>query len=187
MSASPTVPPAKKGSGRKRELSRRTFAGGVAAVVGATMLDGLASSASTAASPPGPPPDDFGSVSTAPQLPAGFTKTFKGRFVKANGIRQHVVIGGDGPPLLLVHGWPQNWYAWRFMMPALARDYTVIAPDQRGIGLSERAQSGYDAATLAVDLAALGPLRGRGAQARGERRADCGHPWGRPLGRRDST
>ena len=47
------------------------------------------------------------------------------------------VIGGDGPPLLLVHGWPENWYAWRHVMPTLAKDYTVIAVDQRGIGRTQ--------------------------------------------------
>jgi pimeloyl-ACP methyl ester carboxylesterase len=39
--------------------------------------------------------------------------------------------GGNGPPLLLVHGWPQTWYAWRLLMPALARDFSVVAVDQR--------------------------------------------------------
>jgi pimeloyl-ACP methyl ester carboxylesterase len=100
-------------------------------------------------------PHDFGSVSTDPRLPAGFTRTFKSRHVQANGIRQHAVIGGNGPPLLLVHGWPQNWYAWRFLMPTLARNHTLIAVDQRGVGLTETPPDGYDAATLASDLAAL--------------------------------
>ena len=63
--------------------------------------------------PPLPPaptrvPDGFGSVRTSPRLPAGFIKTSRSRLVQANGIRQHVVIGGDGPPLLLVHGGPEN-------------------------------------------------------------------------------
>jgi pimeloyl-ACP methyl ester carboxylesterase len=75
--------------------------------------------------------------------------------VRANGIRQHVVIGGNGPPLLLVHGWPESWYAWRLMMPALAKQYTVIAVDQRGIGMTDKPPTGYDAATLANDLAGL--------------------------------
>ncbi len=66
-----------------------------------------------------------------------------------------MVTGGDGPPLLLVHGWPQTWYAWRLVMPALARDFTVIAPDQRGCGLSGKPEDGYDTGTLADDLAAL--------------------------------
>jgi len=73
----------------------------------------------------------------APHLPPGFSKTFTSRFVDAGGLRQHIVIGGDGPPLLLVHGWPENWYQYRALMPALARDHTVIAVDQRGMGLTE--------------------------------------------------
>jgi pimeloyl-ACP methyl ester carboxylesterase len=96
-----------------------------------------------------------GSVSGAPNLPAGFTDTFTSRYVDAGGLRQHAVIGGDGPPLLLVHGWPENWYAWRMVMPALARDFQVIAVDQRGIGLTDKPQDGYDTGTLAGDLVAL--------------------------------
>jgi pimeloyl-ACP methyl ester carboxylesterase len=70
-------------------------------------------------------------------------------------VRLHAVIGGDGPALLLVHGWPGSWYYWRLVMPALARDFTVIAVDQRGIGLSDKPEDGYDTATLANDLVAL--------------------------------
>jgi pimeloyl-ACP methyl ester carboxylesterase len=70
-------------------------------------------------------------------------------------VRLHAVIGGDGPPLLLVHGWPQTWYQWRLVMPALARDFEVIAVDQRGIGLSDKPEDGYDIGTLANDLVAL--------------------------------
>ena len=110
-----------------------------------------------------------------PRLRAGFSKTFRSRFVQANGIRQHVVVGGDGPPLLLVHGWPENWYAWRFVMPGL-RDFTVIAPDQRGIGLSEKTPGGYDAATLADDLVALMGALGH------ERFAVVGHDTGYIIG-----
>jgi pimeloyl-ACP methyl ester carboxylesterase len=102
-----------------------------------------------------PTPDGPGSVFGAPNLPAGFTDTFTSRYVDAGGLRQHVVIGGEGPPLLLVHGWPENWYAWRLVMPALARDFEVIAPDQRGIGLTDKPQDGYDPGTLANDLVAL--------------------------------
>jgi pimeloyl-ACP methyl ester carboxylesterase len=81
-------------------------------------------------------PEGPGSVSGAPQLPEGFAGTFTSRYVQAGGLRQHVVSGGHGPPLLLLHGWPQTWYAWRLVMSGLARQFTVIAPDQRGIGLS---------------------------------------------------
>jgi pimeloyl-ACP methyl ester carboxylesterase len=100
-------------------------------------------------------PEGPGSVSGAPNLPAGFTDTFTSRYVDANGLRLHAVIGGEGPPLLLVHGWPQTWYQYRLIMPALAEDFEVIAVDQRGIGLSDKPRDGYDIGTLANDLVAL--------------------------------
>src|SRR6476646_7549338 len=102
-----------------------------------------------------PTPQGPGSVSGAPNLPAGFTGTFTSRYVDTGDLRLHAVTGGEGPPLLLVHGWPQTWYAWRMLMPALARDFSVIAVDQRGIGLSGKPEGGYDSATLASDLVAL--------------------------------
>src|SRR4051795_13673690 len=108
-----------------------------------------------APSPSLPTPEGPISVSGAPNLPAGFTDTFASRYVEAGGLRQHVVIGGDGPPLLLVHGWPESWYAWRMLMPALARDFEVIAVDQRGMGLSDKPEGGYDTGSLAGDLVAL--------------------------------
>src|ERR671921_2875026 len=92
----------------------------------------MSSSSASLSTPEGP-----GSVSGAPNLPDGFTDTFTSRYVDANGLRQHAVIGGEGPPLLLVHGWPQTWYQYRLVMPDLARDFEVIAVDQRGIGLSD--------------------------------------------------
>jgi len=100
-------------------------------------------------------PEGPGSVSGAPNLPAGFTDTFTSRYVDTGELRLHAVTGGDGPPLMLVHGWPQTWYAWRMLMPTLARDLSVVAVDQRGIGLSDKPQHGYDTATLASDLVAL--------------------------------
>src|SRR5215472_13578383 len=102
-----------------------------------------------------PTPEGSGSVSGAPHLPEGFTDTFTSRYIDTGDLRQHVVAGGEGPPLLLVHGWPQTWYAWRMLMPALARDFSVVAVDQRGIGLSGKPQGGYDTGTLANDLVAL--------------------------------
>jgi pimeloyl-ACP methyl ester carboxylesterase len=104
----------------------------------------------TASTPQGP-----GSVTGAPNLPAGFTDTFTSHYVEAGDVRLHAVIGGDGPPLLLVHGWPETWYAWRHLMPALARDFQVIAVDQRGIGLSDKPAGGYDTGTQARDLIGL--------------------------------
>jgi pimeloyl-ACP methyl ester carboxylesterase len=127
------------------ELTRnRYLRRGAAAGLALMVSGGLAGTSSAAARTP-----------NGPHLPAGFGKQFTSRFVNANGIRQHIVVGGDGPPLLLVHGWPENWYQYRALMPALARDYTVIAVDQRGIGLTQKPNGGYDSATLANDLVAL--------------------------------
>ena len=88
---------------------------------------------STSTTPEGP-----GSRLEAPSLPAGFTATFTDRYIDVDGIRLHAVVGGEGPALLLIHGWPETWYAWRHLMPALAEDFTVIAVDQRGAGLSDK-------------------------------------------------
>ncbi|MFD0034965.1 alpha/beta fold hydrolase [Streptomyces sp. NPDC055059] len=122
-----------------------------------------------------PTPEALGSVGQAPHLSAGFTKTFTDRFVQANGIRQHVVVGGEGPPLLLIHGWPETWYAWRLVMPALARHFTVIAVDQRGIGLTDNPKSGYDTRTLARDMVTLMDALGY------QRFAVVGHDTGMPI------
>jgi pimeloyl-ACP methyl ester carboxylesterase len=127
----------------------------------------MTSSAPLSSTPTGPL-----SASGAPDLPAGFTDTFRSHHVEAGGLRQHVVMGGEGPPLLLVHGWPENWYAWRHVMPALARDFEVIAVDQRGIGLTDKPRDGYDSATLANDLVALMDVLGH------QRFAAVGHDTG---------
>jgi pimeloyl-ACP methyl ester carboxylesterase len=121
-------------------------------------------------------PEGPGSVSGAPDLPAEFVNTFTSRFIEAGGLRQHAVIGGAGPPLLLVHGWPENWYAWRLVMPALAKNFEVIAVDQRGIGLTDKPRDGYDAGTLASDLIALMDALGH------ERFAVVGHDTGYIIG-----
>jgi len=112
------------------------------------------------------------SVSGAPNLPAGFADTFTSRYIDTGDVRLHAVVGGEGPPLLLVHGWPETWYAWRLLMPALAREFEVIAVDQRGIGLSDMPASGYDTGTLAGDLVALMEALGH------ERFAVVGHDTG---------
>jgi pimeloyl-ACP methyl ester carboxylesterase len=100
-------------------------------------------------------PEGPGSVSGAPNLPEGFADRFTSRFVNIGELHLHAVIGGEGRPLLLIHGWPQTWYAWRILMPTLAQGFEVIAVDQRGIGLSDKPRDGYDIGTLANDLVAL--------------------------------
>jgi pimeloyl-ACP methyl ester carboxylesterase len=121
-------------------------------------------------------PEGPGSVSGAPDLPAGFGDTFTSRYIEAGDVRLHAVVGGDGPPLLLVHGWPETWYAWRALMPALAESFQVVAVDQRGRGLSDKPAAGYDTGTLANDLVALMGALGH------ERFAVVGHDTGFAIG-----
>src|SRR5262245_38785861 len=74
---------------------------------------------------------------------------------RVNGIRLHYVTEGEGPPVVLLHGWPQTWYQWRKIIPPLARRYTVIAADLRGYGESDKPASGYDKRTMAADIREL--------------------------------
>ena len=59
------------------------------------------------------------------------------RYVDLPGVRMHVAEAGGGPPILLLHGWPQHWWIWRKVIPALAENHRVICPDLRGFGWSE--------------------------------------------------
>jgi pimeloyl-ACP methyl ester carboxylesterase len=67
-------------------------------------------------------------------------------------VRLHYVTAGTGFPVVLLHGWPQSWYEWRHVMPRLAAEYHVIAPDLRGLGDSSRPLSGYDKKTVGGDI-----------------------------------
>src|ERR687890_196961 len=78
--------------------------------------------------------------------------TFSHHMASVNGIQIHYVIGGQGDPIVLLHGFPQTWYEWRHIMPALAKNYTVIAPDLRGFGDSSKPVTGYDGNTTAEDI-----------------------------------
>lgn len=85
-------------------------------------------------------------------LPAGFTR----HETHVNDTTLSYLIGGEGPTLVLLHGWPQTALAWRHVLAPLARlGFTVVAPDLRGLGQSARAQSGYDKDTQADDLHGL--------------------------------
>lgn len=91
-------------------------------------------------------------------LPEHFNEAFEHHFAEANGVRLHYVIGGPakGPMVVLLHGWPQTWYTWRWVMPSLAKaGYRVVAVDYRGAGDSDKPASGYDKATMAGDIHAL--------------------------------
>lgn len=78
------------------------------------------------------------------------------RYVAANGSRFHVAGVGDGPLVLLLHAFPQFWWAWRHQLVDLAAaGYRAVAMDLRGYGASDKPPSGYDAATLAADVAGV--------------------------------
>ena len=85
---------------------------------------------------------------TTSRVPADFTETT----APANGITINYVHGGAGPPLVLLHGYPQTWYMWRKVLPELAEHFTVIAPDLRGSGGSDAPTDGYGKSILAEDI-----------------------------------
>ncbi|TDQ55346.1 alpha/beta fold hydrolase [Actinorugispora endophytica] len=78
------------------------------------------------------------------------------RTVSAGGTRFHVAEAGEGPLVLLLHGFPQFWWAWRHQIPALAAaGYRAVAVDLRGYGASDKTPRGYDLLTAASDAAGL--------------------------------
>lgn len=70
-------------------------------------------------------------------------------------MRFHVAQAGDGPPVLLLHTWPQHWWAWRKVVPLLAPDHRVICPDRRDAGWSDAPHSGYRTEDFVDDVLAL--------------------------------
>jgi len=100
------------------------------------------------------------------------------RTVESNGIKLHIAEAGQGPPVVLVHGFPELWYSWRHQLPALAEaGYHAIAPDVRGYGGSDAPQpiEAYSMRHMTADVAGL-------LDALGERSAVVvGHDWGAPI------
>jgi pimeloyl-ACP methyl ester carboxylesterase len=93
--------------------------------------------------------------SASPQTPAPLASLgdgFTSELAIVNGTSIHYVRGGLGPAIMLVHGFPEDWYEFHHIMPVLAKKFTVIAVDLRGVGESAVAPAGYDAANLAEDL-----------------------------------
>jgi len=99
--------------------------------------------------------------------------------VQVDGVRLAYHWAGDGPLLVLLHGWPQTSYCWRHVMPELARSHTVVAPDLRGYGGSDKPLGGYDKRTLATDMSGL--VRALGFDAADvvghDRGARVAHRW----------
>ena len=102
----------------------------------------------------------------------------KHHFVKTNNIRMHVAEQGEGPLVLLVHGFPESWYSWKHQLAALAAaGYRAVAMDQRGYGQTDKPEAveAYNIFQLAGDLVGL-------VQALGEEQAIIvGHDWGSPV------
>jgi pimeloyl-ACP methyl ester carboxylesterase len=97
------------------------------------------------------------------------------RFIEVNGVRLHYVDQGEGPLVILLHGFPECWYSWRHQLPAFAAaGFRVVAPDMRGYNLSDKPKRGYDAASLVADVVGLGRALA-GADARIHL---AGHDWG---------
>jgi len=104
------------------------------------------------------------------------TEKFQHDFADLGDVRLHYVTAGEGPAVLLLHGWPQTWYMWRDVIPGLAENYFVIAPDLRGLGDSSRPVAGYDKKTLAQDVWRLvHDVLGR------RELFVVGHDWGGPT------
>lgn len=89
-------------------------------------------------------------------VPAGFREAT----LRRPETNLHYVWGGRGPAVILLHGFPEDWSAWRKVAPLLADRFTVIAPDLRGIGGSTTTSAAFDPASMADDIAALMSARG---------------------------
>jgi pimeloyl-ACP methyl ester carboxylesterase len=94
------------------------------------------------------------------------------RYVDVRGTRLHVAEAGAGPPVVLLHGWPQHWWIWRKVIPALAQERRLICPDLRGFGWSEAPPGDYEIGGLAEDILALLDELGLGEVEL------IGHDWG---------
>ncbi len=97
-------------------------------------------------------------------------------FADLGDVTIHYVTAGQGPAVVLIHGWPQTWYMWRDIIRGLAHRYRVIAPDLRGLGDSARPVAGYDKKTMSDDIWRLAH------DVLGEQRLFvAGHDWGGPV------
>ena len=103
-------------------------------------------------------------------------ENFSHRFVETNGIRMHYAEHGEGPMVLLCHGFPESWYSWRHQLRALGdAGFHAVAPDMRGYGQTDRPKEieAYDIFQLTGDLVGLVNAVGGGAPA-----VIVGHDWG---------
>ena len=94
-------------------------------------------------------------IASAQDAPATLEDFTTHRIQTAPGVNLFVRDGGEGAPLILLHGWPQHGLMWHTVAPALAQDYRVIVPDLRGAGNSSIPMGGYDKVTMAADIVAV--------------------------------
>jgi pimeloyl-ACP methyl ester carboxylesterase len=99
---------------------------------------------------------------------------------EVDGLRVHYRRAGSGPLVVLLHGWPQTGLCWRKVWDRLADDHTVVVPDMRGYGLTDKPTSGYDKRRMAADMAGLVEALGfeRASVVGHDRGARVGHRWG---------
>ena len=98
--------------------------------------------------------------------------------VRANGIKINLWAGGKGPPVLLLHGYPQTGQMWRKIAPRLIDEFSVVCPDLRGYGDSDKPLGGYDKKTMARDMHEVMAALGHGSYA------VVGHDRGARVGHR---
>jgi pimeloyl-ACP methyl ester carboxylesterase len=94
------------------------------------------------------------------------------RDVQVRDVRLHVAEAGAGPPLIMLHGWPQHWWSWRHLIPAFAQSYRVLVPDLRGFGWSDAPSGDYAKSSPAADVLALLDAEGISTVR------IIGHDWG---------
>jgi alpha-beta hydrolase superfamily lysophospholipase len=85
-------------------------------------------------------------------IATGLDKDFLSETATVNGITLHYIRGGKGPAVILIHGFPQDWFEYRPIISRLGKQFTVVALNLRGIGGSTPASHGYDAAIMAEDI-----------------------------------
>lgn len=120
---------------------RSVRAAGIAALVALLTLSASACVTTEA--------DELPAYARVTQGDSAFDQTFRHEFADVDGVRMHYVTGGSGSPVVLLHGWPQTWYGWWPIMPALAEKHTVYAIDLPGLGDSAGVPTDYSKATLA--------------------------------------
>ena len=128
-----------------RRAALRIGVAGGAALVGAATSAPAPAEQRAPAPHSGPPLSDAALVRLLPG-------DFRNGFAAVNGTTLHYVTGGDGPPLVLLPGWPQTWWQFRKIMPTLAQHFRVIAVDLRGMNSSGKPAGGYDKKTMAEDI-----------------------------------